>query len=92
MRTLTRESSAKFLAHNPTVLATTINRLGQLVTFYEHPTKGDEAPVYAAIADRLANTDTYDLDDMVNQCIGYDDYVPVLVDDKIRCVFEVYNV
>jgi hypothetical protein len=91
MRTLTRESAAKFMAYNPTVLGTTINRLGQLVTFYEHPTQGDEAPVYAGIADRLANTGNYDLDDMLDQSIGYDDYVPVLVDDKIVCVCDVYK-
>jgi hypothetical protein len=91
MNTLTIESAAKFMAKNPTVLTTTVNRMGQLVTFFEHPTQGDEAPVYAAIGDRLANTGFYDLDDMLDQCIGYDDYVPMLHNDKIVFVCDVYS-
>lgn len=53
------QATAKnFLAKNPTELL----RIGDVV-FYEHPTRGDEAPVYAIWKGYLINTGVYDLDD-----------------------------
>ena len=50
---------AKFFAHNPYLLLT----IGEY-RFYEHPTRGDEAPIYMTTPDgRLINTGFYDCDD-----------------------------
>ena len=49
----------KFMEHNPTVIL----RIGGY-TLYEHPTRGDEAPLYLATPDgRLINTGFYDIGD-----------------------------
>ena len=49
----------KFMAHNPTVILT----IGGY-TLYEHPTRGDTAPLYMATPDgRLINTGFYDTGD-----------------------------
>lgn len=58
MPTLT-ESATKFLAANPT-------QLGSFGGFklWEHPTRGDEAPIYMTTPDgRLINTGFYDMGD-----------------------------
>lgn len=48
-----------FLAHKPTVLA----KFGGF-TVYEHPLRGDEAPMYMATPEgKLVNTGFYDLGD-----------------------------
>ena len=48
-----------FLSHNPTVLA----KFGGF-TVYEHPLRGDEAPMYMATPKgKLINTGFYDLGD-----------------------------
>ena len=50
---------AKFMSHNPTLLAT----FGGY-RLYEHPTRGDEAPIYMTTPNgTLINTGFYDLGD-----------------------------
>lgn len=53
--------AARFLAKNPTLLATVRG-----INFYEHPTRGDEAPVYAIVDGRLIETDAWDCADLIN--------------------------
>jgi hypothetical protein len=55
----------KFFAHNPTLLA----EYGDY-KLWEHPTRGDTAPVYMSTPDgRLINTGFYDLGDFdLNLC------------------------
>ena len=49
----------RFMAHNPTLLATY-----GAYKVWEHPTRGDTAPVYMTTPDaRLINTGFYDLGD-----------------------------
>lgn len=55
------EAGERFLAKNPTLLATV-----QGVNFYEHPTQGDESPVFAIRNGYLILTDAWDCDDLVN--------------------------
>jgi hypothetical protein len=51
----------QFLAKNPTEIATVRG-----VTFYEHPTKGDEAPLVAIHEGRVVITDAWDAGDLEN--------------------------
>ena len=56
---MTTTAAACFLAQNPTELAA----FG-CFKLWEHPTRGDTAPVYMTTPDgRLINTGFYDLDD-----------------------------
>lgn len=88
-----------FMSHEPTKLGSITNQLGQLVEFYEHPTMGDTAPVYAKINDVLANTGAYDLGDFFMQeempaldgtvMVVDSEYNPILTDDgEVMCYFE----
>ena len=53
------KDATKFLAQNPTLLAT----YGEFKV-YEHPTRGDDAPVYMVTpSGHLINTGFYDLGD-----------------------------
>ena len=53
------KDATKFLEHNPTLLAS----FGGF-NLYEHPTRGDEAPVYMVTPNgALINTGFYDLGD-----------------------------
>jgi hypothetical protein len=57
---------AKFFAHNPTLLAT----FGGY-RLWEHPTRGDEAPVYMSTpSGTLINTGFYDLGDFAYHDLG----------------------
>ena len=60
------KDATKFLAQNPTLLAT----YGEF-KIYEHPTRGDEAPVYMVTPSGfLINTGFYDLGDLdLDLCI-----------------------
>lgn len=60
---------AKFFSHNPTHLGT----VGDY-KLWEHPTRGDTAPIYMSTPDgRLINTGFYDLEDFdVQLCIELD--------------------
>ena len=66
----------EFLQSNPTILETYTNKHGQVITFYEHPTKGDSAPIYATIDAHphiLINTSFYDVSDMTQD---HEEYTP----------------
>lgn len=86
MKTKTPEYTKQFMASNPTVLAEFTNCLGQKVQLLEHPTQGDMYPVYAYIDGILADTEFFDIDDMI-----YEDseYAPLLVDGVICCSYEI---
>ena len=57
---------AKFMSHNPTLLAT----FGGY-RLYEHPTRGDSAPVYMTTPNgTLINTGFYDLGDFAYHDLG----------------------
>lgn len=65
-----------FLQGDPTILGTYKNKHAQTITFYEHPTKGDTAPIYATIDTQphlLINTGFYEVDDMVQD---HEEYTP----------------
>ena len=51
-------NTEKFLSHNPTLLLT----IGRF-KLYEHPLRGDEAPIYMIYRGHLFNTGFYDLGD-----------------------------
>ena len=56
---MTTDRTTRFLAHNPTCLAS----FGGF-KLWEHPTRGDTAPIYMTTADgRLINTGFYDTGD-----------------------------
>lgn len=61
---LSAKSRAQFLAQQPTVLGTHVNVLEQTITFYEHPTKGDDFFIMAGIGDYIFQTSFFELDDM----------------------------
>ena len=73
------------MSHEPTLLGSVTNQLGQAVEFYEHPTMGDTAPVYAKIDDVVINTGAYDTDDFHLDS----EYNPILTNDgEVMCYFE----
>jgi hypothetical protein len=51
-------NTEKFLSHNPTLLMT----IGRF-KLYEHPLRGDTAPIYMIFQGQLFNTGFYDLGD-----------------------------
>jgi hypothetical protein len=57
----------RLMALEPTKYGQMTNFAGQLIEFYEHPTRGDEHPVIAVCHDMklAATTDFYELDDMI---------------------------
>jgi hypothetical protein len=77
----------KLMSKNPTKYDEITNHLGQLIEFFEHPTKGDEYPVIAVYrAEKIAVcTDFFDTDDM--QDVD-SDYIPCYVDGEMLCKFE----
>jgi hypothetical protein len=80
-------NSKKFLDLDPTELDLFTNLVGQTVTLYEHPTRGDEAPVYGEINGVVFDTEFYDTEDMT-----YDDsdYAPLLLaDGNVVCSYEI---
>lgn len=84
MKTMTPAYTEKFMSHNPTQLLQQLNSNKQVCTFYEHPTKGDEAAVYVMIGEVLADTGFFDTDDFYFES----DYEPTLIDGQIMCLFE----
>lgn len=84
MKTKSTEYTAKFMAHDPTVLDTKVNSNKQVCTFYEHPTLGEDDCIYVMIGERLADTEFFDLGDFY---LG-SDYEPTLIDGQIICKFE----
>lgn len=75
----------KFMAMDPTLIDQGTNSLGQIWQAYEHPTKGDETFVYVMIGDVLASSEFFDTEDFYHGS----DYEPTLVDNEIKCKFEV---
>jgi len=66
MKELTTEQAASFIEKNPTLLGTTVG-----ARFYEHPTRGDEAPIYALLASGvLLRTNSFDLCDAKDEVTG----------------------
>lgn len=77
---------AWFMNLNPTLYMEQVNQLGQNVKYYEHPLKGDEAPVMVCINETVIYTDFYDCGDFYedseyNYCMGSN--------GEIKCFFEV---
>ena len=68
----------KFMSRNPYLLHTMSNDRGQELKFYEHPYRGDAAPILVTIDDKVAaHTDFFDLGDFYKGS----DYLPVLLGD-----------
>lgn len=78
----------ELLKKNPTEIGFIINKLGQGVIFYEHPSAGDLSPIIAAFPNyQLAYlTDFFDLDDMI---ADHGEYQPVVYNGKCCCYFEI---
>ena len=80
-------NSKKFLDLDPTELDSFTNLVGQKVRFLEHPTRGDEAPVYGEINGVVFDTEFYDTEDM---SYNDSDYSPLmLADGSVVCSFEI---
>lgn len=58
---------------NPRRLMSILNEEGQLVTFYEHPTEGEDAPIVGCIEGTWFDTTFYDLEEFYTE----GDYLPV---------------
>ena len=71
---------------NPHVYDKIINKTGQKVEFWEHPTLGDDYPVIVAFPElELAfNSEFMETSDMT----GGDDYEPHCVDGELKFSFE----
>lgn len=84
-----RYNIEKLMSHNPTKYGEQLNQLGQLQEFYEHPLKGDEAPVICIIDGIAFDTDFFDTDDFFDGS----DYNYCLVQcegiTQIKCHFEI---
>lgn len=65
-----------FMSQDPFKMGEYTNNIGQLIEFYEHPTRGDEACVYALIEGHLINTGFMDLDDMI---ADHGEYTPKII-------------
>ena len=64
----------KLMALEPTKYGQMTNSVGQIIDFYEHPTRGDEHPVIAVCHYHklAATTDFYDLDNMIAEHREYE--------------------
>jgi hypothetical protein len=56
----------KLISLNPTSYGKIVNSKNQEIEFYEHPLRGDEAPVIAVChaLERAETTDFFEIDDM----------------------------
>ena len=80
-------NAQKFLALNPTELDSFTNLVGQKVRLLEHPTRGDEAPIYGEIDGVVFDTEFFDTDDMT---YPDSDYAPLLLaDGSVVCSYEI---
>jgi hypothetical protein len=72
-------------ALNPTKYGEVTNQRGQLVEFYEHPTKGENYPVIAIIEEfkEAVCTDFFDTSDFFEDS----DYNPIYMHGVIDCAF-----
>lgn len=73
---------AKLMSHNPTSFGTWTNKEGQVIEFYEHPLRGDEAQVICVSHDlQLAEYSTFfETDDMIQD---HREYEPSFTDGKL---------
>ena len=72
----------KLMKNNPTEYGRIVNKAGQEITFYEHPLRGDEAPVIVVCHElQLAeHSDFYETDDMAAED---GEYQPSFIDGKL---------
>lgn len=82
---LTLIDKDKLMKQKPCELYRMKNRFNQEVVFYEHPTKGDEAPVLAIIGDTAFNTGFWDCGSFFEDS----DYNPILYNGMVICDFQV---
>lgn len=81
MKALTRKETLTLLTHNPRLLSDFHNQQGQHVKLFEHPTRGENAPVHAIINGIAFNTSFHDTDDLFEGS----EYNPILL-NKARTV------
>ena len=81
-----RATYKRFMADDPTKIGEVMNQYRQKIEFYEHPTKGDSAPVIAVLhTHRLTSrTEAFDLGDFYEGS----EYNPVFQQGKLVCFFE----
>ena len=72
----------KLMAYNPTSYGKMTNSIGQEIEFFEHPLKGDEAPVLCVSHElKLADYSTfYETDDMI---ASHGEYEPTFVNGAL---------
>jgi hypothetical protein len=72
----------KLMSHEPTIYGEFTNSLGQLITFVEHPFKGDEFPVICVCHELqlAAASDFFELDDMT---ADHGEYAPSFQENKL---------
>ncbi len=72
----------KLMALNPTKLGEMTNSQGQLIEFYEHPTRGDGAQVLCVCKELelAAYSDFFELDDMI---ADHKEYEPNFMDGML---------
>lgn len=78
----------KLMTRTPYELGSMVNTYQQRVTFYEHPTLGEESPVIAVWHDKQQAFETgfYDLEDMMSE--EHDEYHPIFTGDDCVCFWE----
>lgn len=72
----------KLMSLDPTVYGEFTNSLGQLITFVEHPLRGDEYPVICVCHELqlAASSDFFELDDMTAE---HGEYAPSFQNGKL---------
>jgi len=77
----TKINYEKLMNLDPTLYEEMINSLGQTISFYEHPTRGDEAEVICVCHDlKLATySGFYETDDMMSD---HGEYEPKFIDGE----------
>lgn len=81
-----RATYKQFMADDPTSIGEVMNQYRQKIELYEHPTKGDSAPVIAVLHTHrlVGRTEAFDLDDFYEGS----EYNPVFQQGKVVCFFE----
>ena len=80
----------KLISLNPFHLGTIVNSIGQTIDFYEHPIKGDEAPVICVChsLELAAKSDFYETTDMRAE---HKEYEPYFEEGVLSYGYEVKN-
>lgn len=73
----------KLMELNPTSYGKMTNSKGQEIEFFEHPTRGDEAPVICACHElkKAADSSFFETDDMIAE---HGEYEPSFEDGKLH--------